>query len=143
MTAVQEFTAKMYGANHCQSVNDARIRIFMKKYGAKEDNEQFLKKLKNFDSNFIPPCWISLLQKILRTIYVNSMWLNATDPTCAKLNPESYGWHFDGFLKATALSEIKLPGKSRILLKWKKKRKNLINPTIPRVSLSSDESDIE
>ena len=71
----------------------------MKNYSAKEDGENFLKKIKGFDSNSIPPCWISLLQKILRTIFVNSMWLHATDPICMKLLPENCGWFLDEFLK--------------------------------------------
>ncbi|KAJ8721887.1 hypothetical protein PYW08_004289 [Mythimna loreyi] len=99
MKVVQEFTASMYGIKNCTSVNDARHRIFMKTYAAKEDGENFFKKIKGFDSNSIPPCWISLLQKILRTIFVNSMWLHATDPICMKLQPENCGWFFDEFLK--------------------------------------------
>ena len=99
MKIVQEFTACMYGIKNCTNVNDARYCIFMKNYSAKEDNEQFLKKIKGFDSNSIPPCWISLTQKVLRTIFVNSMWLNATDPICIKLEPESCGWYLDEYLK--------------------------------------------
>ncbi|CAH1099619.1 unnamed protein product [Psylliodes chrysocephalus] len=47
------------------------------------------KKKKSFDSNIMPPCWSSLMQKILRTIYVNSMWLHVTDSDCIKLRPEN------------------------------------------------------
>lgn len=99
MNTVQEFTASMYGIKNCTKVNDARYRFFLKNYSAKEDSEQFLKKIKGFDSNTIPPCWISLIQKILRTIFVNSMWLNATDPVCMKLQPENCGWFLDKYLK--------------------------------------------
>lgn len=99
MKTVQEFTSSMYGVRNCTSVNDARHRIFLKNYSAKEDSEHFLKKIKGFDSNSIPPCWISLTQKILRTIFVNSMWLNATDPICVKLQPENCGWFLDEYLK--------------------------------------------
>ncbi|CAH0687786.1 unnamed protein product [Spodoptera exigua] len=99
MKIVQEFTASMYGIQNCTNVNDARYRIFMKNYSAKEDSEQFLKKIKGFDSNSIPPCWISLIQKILRTVFINSMWLNATDPICVKLQPENCGWFLDEYLK--------------------------------------------
>lgn len=92
MQAVQEFTSHMYGIKNCTSVNNARYRIFMKSYSAKEDNEHFLKKVKSYGSNNLPPCWSSLTQKILRTIYVNSMWLHATDQDCLKLRPENCGW---------------------------------------------------
>lgn len=144
INAVQEFTAKMYVVNHCQSVNDARIRIFMKKYGAKEDSEQFLKKIKSFDSNFIPPCWISLLQKILRTIYVNSMWLNATDSTCAKPNPENYGWHFDDFLKPTGFIGDQTPLKIQDIVEMEaNEEESNESDEFESQNDTSDESDIE
>uniref|UniRef100_A0A034W3J4 Uncharacterized protein n=1 Tax=Bactrocera dorsalis TaxID=27457 RepID=A0A034W3J4_BACDO len=85
----------MYGIKNCTSVNDARYRIFQKNYSANKSNEQFLRKVRSFNSNTIPPCWKSLKQKILRTIYVNAMWLNATDPYCAQLQPQNCGWHID------------------------------------------------
>nr|CAH7712903.1 unnamed protein product [Callosobruchus chinensis] len=37
-----------------------------------------MKNVKKFESSQLPPCWRSLQQKILRTIYVTSMWQNAT-----------------------------------------------------------------
>ena len=52
------------------------------------NNAKFLKK--------------SLKQKMLRTIFVNSMWLNATEPDCIKFSAENNGWLLlDGFLKPT------------------------------------------
>lgn len=144
MIAVQEFTAKMYGVNHCQSVNDARIRIFMKKYGAKEDSERFLKKIRSFDSNFIPPCWISLLQKILRTIYVNSMWLNATYSVCAKSHPENYGWHLDEFLKPTGFVGDQTPLKIQDIVEMEdNEEESNESEEIESNNDTSDESDIE
>ncbi|XP_049318490.1 uncharacterized protein LOC125780337 isoform X2 [Bactrocera dorsalis] len=101
MDTVQEFTVNMYGIKNCNRVNEARYRIFVKSYSSKEDSEKFFKKIKSFDSNTIPPCWISLQQKILRTIFVNSMWLHATDPECVKLQPETCGWFVDDYLKPT------------------------------------------
>ncbi|XP_050563640.1 uncharacterized protein LOC126913014 [Spodoptera frugiperda] len=86
------YTVAMYGIKHCTKVNQARYQVFLKNFSAKEDSEKFLKKVKSFDSNTIPPCWESLKQKILRTIFVNSMWLNATDSNCINLRPENYGW---------------------------------------------------
>lgn len=73
----------------------------MRTYAAKEDSEQFIKKVRSFDSNIIPLCWISLQQKIFRTIFVNSMWLHATDSECTKLQLENCGWHLDSYLKPT------------------------------------------
>ena len=55
MDLIKEFTAVMYGIKNCNKVNDARYQIFVKKNSAKEDNEDFLKKIRSFDSNTIPP----------------------------------------------------------------------------------------
>ncbi|CAG5017448.1 unnamed protein product [Parnassius apollo] len=100
--SVQEFTCRMYGMNNCQSVNTGRFIMFNKIYAAKENNEKFIKKIKGLDSTHILPCWKSLKQKMLRTIFVNYMWLNATEFDCLKFSAENNGWLFlDGFLKPT------------------------------------------
>ncbi|KAF2891199.1 hypothetical protein ILUMI_14974, partial [Ignelater luminosus] len=101
IACVQEFTLLIYGIKYCTSINKARYCMFQKSYGTKKDKEQFMKKIKGIDSNLIPPCWKSLKQKILRTIYVNSMYLHATDACCVKLRPEDCGWFFDGYLNPT------------------------------------------
>lgn len=100
--AVQEFTCLMYGLPMCQSVNAARFLLFNKIYASKQNNEKFMKRIKGFDSTIIPPCWKSLKQKLLRTIFVNSMWLNAIEPNCIKFSAENNGWLvLDGLLKPT------------------------------------------
>lgn len=99
---VQEFTCLMYGIPKCRSVNEGRFIMFNKMYGSKNKNEKFIKNIKGFDSTHILPCWESLKQKILRTIYVNSMWLNATEPNCIQFSAENNGWVIlDGSLKPT------------------------------------------
>lgn len=92
MDIVQEFTCLIYGIKNCSNVNFARFQIFQKNYSATNGTDKFIKKITNFASNMIPPCWESLKQKILRTVFVNSMWTNATNPVCVKLRPESCGW---------------------------------------------------
>lgn len=62
-------------------------------------NDVFLKKVKGFDSSLIPPCFRSLEQKVLRTIFVTSMWQNATLPECSILSAEEYGWEMGDTLK--------------------------------------------
>lgn len=116
MNVIQEFTSAMYGIKNCNKVNDARYQIFVKNFSAKEDNENFLKKVRSFDSNTIPPCWESLKQKILRTIYVNSMWLHATDSNCVKLNPKNCGWFLDGHLKPKGFDGHQTPLKINDIL---------------------------
>lgn len=93
----------MYGVKKLNSVNDARYHLFQQKYAATKSSEKFLKNLTTFDSKLIPPCWKSLKQKMLRTIFVNSMWTKATDPCCVNLNPEDCGWtSIEGTLKPTS-----------------------------------------
>lgn len=89
---LQEFTSQMYSIKNCKRVDSARFEIFQKLYSGNELNDVFLKKVRGFDSNLIPPCYRSLKQKFLRTIYVTSMWLNATSPNCVTFSFEEYGW---------------------------------------------------
>lgn len=141
---VQEFTCKMYGIKNCTKVNDARYRIFQKNYSSKEDRERFLKKIKSFDSNTIPPCWISLKQKILRTIFVNSMWLNATNPVCVKLQPTNCGWVLDNYLKPIGFIGEQTPLTVEEIVEATENEnedEEYSNPEDP--NFTSDESDVE
>lgn len=95
MKILQEYTALIYGVKNCRDVNDARYQIFMKLYSFKRDNEKFKKNIRGFDSTLIPPCLVSLEQKIRRTIYVTAMWKQATLPVCASLKVEECGWVFN------------------------------------------------
>lgn len=97
--AVQEFTGLIYGIKNCKSVNNARFQIFQKTYANTKNNEKFLRKIKGFDSSQIPPCWKSLKNKMLRTIYINCMWKNATNSDCVTLKAEDCGWLLDNILK--------------------------------------------
>lgn len=101
MIVVQEFIALMYGIKNCQNVNAARLLMFNKMYAMTTINDKFMKKLKGFNSSTIPPCLKSLQQKLLRTIFVNSMWQNATTPDCIRFKPENNGWILDETLKPT------------------------------------------
>lgn len=99
---IQEFTALMYGVKRITNVNDARYYLFQQKYAATKTTDFFFKNITTFDSKLIPPCWKSLKEKMLRTIFVNSMWTKATDPCCVNLNPENCGWNLiKGALKPT------------------------------------------
>ena len=101
-SSVQEFTALLYGIKNCFNINEARYMLFQKTYATCNNKEHFIKKIKGMDSNMMPPCWKSLKQKILRTIYVNSMWHYATNSSCVKLNPTDCGWFYDICLKPTS-----------------------------------------
>lgn len=92
MSTIQKYTSHIYGVNNCNSVNTARLLLFQKSFAIKSTNDNFMNTIKNFDSSLIPPCWKSLKQKIQRTIYVNSMWENATDADCIKFSAHESGW---------------------------------------------------
>lgn len=121
---VQEFTALLYGIKQCYNINDARYQLFQKTYATTKDKEHFIKKIKGIESNLIPPCWISLKQKILRTIYVNSMWLHAIDACCVKLKPEDCGWFLDGYLKPTWFVGDPTPLQVEDILRESKEKEN-------------------
>lgn len=74
---IQQYVCLMYGVKSTSSVNEVREIIFCQNYMPKKDNEKFLKHLKSFDHNNIPPCYRVLLQKIKRTQYVSTIWCNA------------------------------------------------------------------
>lgn len=89
LNIIQEFTSLLYGMKNCISVNQARYEIFSKTF-AKNHNKLF-SKIKNYSSNSMPPCFKVVKQKILRTVFVATMWQNATEKDCIKLQPTDYG----------------------------------------------------
>lgn len=89
---LQKFTAELYGFKNCKNINTVPLDIFHKLYTKKQGSSNFFTKIKNFDPSLIPPCFKSLKQKILRSIFVTSMWQNATEKNCIKMNAENCGW---------------------------------------------------
>lgn len=101
-------------------------------------------QIQSFDSITIPPCWISLQQKILRTIFVNSMWLNATDSECTKLQPEKCGWHLDDYLKPTGFIGDQTPLKIQDIVEMTENDDESNESTeFEDHTFTSDESDTE
>lgn len=92
MEIIQEFASMLYDQKTCKSVDLARLFIFQKLFADTSAAEFFCKGVKSFDSSTIPPCWKSLKQKLLRTIYINSMWQNATKQECIILDINQCGW---------------------------------------------------
>ena len=48
-------------------------------YAASRSDEKFLRKIKGFDFCQIPAYWKFLKRKLLRAIFFNLMWQNATE----------------------------------------------------------------
>lgn len=70
----------LYAVKKYKFVNLAKLKLFYKFYNIKNNNQkEIFKNARNFVSSLIPPCWRSLEQKILLTIFVNS-----TDHQCIR-----------------------------------------------------------
>lgn len=73
MDVIQQYTVRLYNIKNCTSVNAARFENFQQFYASRNKDENFISNIKNFNSCLIPPCWRSVEQKIVRTIFINSM----------------------------------------------------------------------
>lgn len=91
----------------------------------------------------MPPCWISLQEKILRTIFVNSMWLHATDPQCFKLQPENCGLFVDDYLKPTGFIWDQTPLTVQDIAEMTEEENSDECSELEDISFTSDESDLE
>lgn len=91
---LEKFVCAMYGGKREEdSVNLFRLNTFQNLYSVTPAGT-FESSVKNFDSSLIPPCWNVLRHKILRTIYVTSMWKRAVHKNCYsdELKVENCGW---------------------------------------------------
>lgn len=88
---IQQFTSDLYNVQE-SDVNKTRFELFLKFFASSSDEDDFYKGAINFNSSNIPPCWKTLTQKILRTIFVNSMWQNVTETKCTLYDPLDCGW---------------------------------------------------
>ena len=75
----------------CESVDDARLDIFFKKYQPKK-NDSPISCVRKMDGSSLPPCSRVVLEKLKRTNYVCSIWLNAFEAYPPDFNPENCGW---------------------------------------------------
>ncbi|XP_056641528.1 uncharacterized protein LOC130448266 [Diorhabda sublineata] len=89
---IQEFTCQLYNAKKSTDVDDARFQMFVRNYKASDINENFQKKIQNFDASSIPPCKTELYQQFLRAHYISSLWRNASKLQPTTLDPLKYGW---------------------------------------------------
>ncbi|CAH1099506.1 unnamed protein product [Psylliodes chrysocephalus] len=83
-----------------------------------EKNEHFMQTIKGLDLSLIPPCWRTMEQKILRTVYVNSRWPNTADANSSKLNVEECGWELNERLEPVWFKGDPTPLKVDDVLKY-------------------------
>ena len=79
----QNLECSIYGQKKLFSIAEARLEMFLKKYKPKigKNPISFAKKM---DGNSLPPCSPVILQKLRRTNYVCSVWLNAHEASPPK-----------------------------------------------------------
>ena len=121
--SIQKFTCQLYNAKKSVDVDDGRYQLFISNYKASDVNENFSKKIQNFDASSIPPCKSELYQQFLRANYISSVWKNAYKKQPTTLDPLEYGWMeqydkfvfkwFEGDQLPTSVSDLitKIPGK--------------------------------
>ena len=84
----------MYGLKNFDSVNDARLELFMKRHEPKE-TEFPISHVKKMDGSTLPPCSKVIIEKVKRTNYICSIWKNATHAHPPPYVPDNSGWTFD------------------------------------------------
>lgn len=124
---IQKFICQLYNAKKSIDVDDARYQLFVNNYKPSDVNENFNKKLLNFDASSIPPCKSELYQQLLRAHYISTIWKNAYKKQPTTLDPLEYGWieqdgkflfkWFEGDQLPTSVSDLitQAPGKFIII----------------------------
>ncbi|CAG9834603.1 unnamed protein product [Diabrotica balteata] len=90
--SIQKFTCQLYNAKKSVDVDDGRYQLFVNNYKASDVNENFSKKISNFDASSIPPCKSELYQQLLRAHYISTIWKNAYKKEPTTLDPLEFGW---------------------------------------------------
>ena len=86
----------MYGRKKTNSVDHARLEIFLTKYKPKKGSVSLNQiQAKKLDSSIMPPCSKVLHQKIKRCIYVANIWKNSLRTKPTPHLPTSFGWTLD------------------------------------------------
>ncbi len=91
---MEQFVCKMYGHPKASTANEARYKIFLKKYAPKK-NEEPLEKLKGLNPNSMPPCKSVLINKLKGVEFVVRLWKRAMQPVPCSQQPTDHGWYVD------------------------------------------------
>ena len=87
----QKLVCSMYGQKKLSSVAEARLQMFLKKYKPKIGKNPISCATK-MDGRSLPSCSPVILQKLRRTNYVCSVWLNAPKASIPKFLSSECGW---------------------------------------------------
>ena len=93
---IESFVCQMYGRKKTNSVDQARLEIFVTKYKPKKGSASLNQiQAKKLDSSIMPPCSKVLHQKIQRCISVANIWTNSLRTKPTPHLPTSFGWTLD------------------------------------------------
>ena len=93
---IESIVCQMHGRKKTNSVDQARLEIFVTKYKPKKGSASLNQiQAKKLDSSIMPPCSKVLHQKIKRCIYVASIWTNSLRMKPTPYFPPSFGWTLD------------------------------------------------
>ena len=87
----EKLLCSMYGQKKLASVAEAHLEMFLKKYKPKI-GKNLISCAKKMDGSSLPPCSPVILQKLRRTNYVCSVWLNAHNSSPPKCLPSECVW---------------------------------------------------
>ena len=88
---IEKFVCALYGKLHMNSVDDVRFAFFQQYYAPKKLNYP-LEKIKGVNSNSMPLCSSTVLNKIRRANYVAYIWKNADLPRPCTTSTAGHGW---------------------------------------------------
>ena len=90
---IESFVCQMYGRKKTNSVDQARLEIFVTKYKPKKGSASLNQiEAKKLDSSIMSPCSKVLHQKIKRCVYVASISTNSLGMEPTPHIPTSFGW---------------------------------------------------
>ena len=87
----EKLVCSMYGQKKLSSVAEDRLEIFLKMDKPKIGKNP-ISCAKKMDGSSLPPCSPVILQKLRRTNYVCSVWLNAHKASPPNSLPNECGW---------------------------------------------------
>ena len=86
----------MYGRKKTNSVDHARLEIFLTKYKPKKGSVSLNQiQAKKLDSSIMPLCSKALHQKVQQCIYVANVWTNSVRTKSTPHLPTSFDWTLD------------------------------------------------
>ena len=93
---IESIVCQMHGRKKTNSVDQARLEIFVTKYKPKKGSASLNQiQAKKLYSSIMPPCSKVLHQKIKRCIYAASVWTNSLRMKPTPHLPLSSGWMLD------------------------------------------------